>query len=87
MNPESQTISRIAEIIINELKLEDVTPATFDPDLDLVDEVGIDSMDLATIALVLRDEYGIRIDEDDYPTLTTVRIIAQYIDNKLASGE
>lgn len=87
MNAENQTVSRIAEIIINELKLEDVTPATFDPDLDLVDEVGIDSMDLATIALVLRDEYGIRIDEDDYPTLTTVRIIAEYIDNKLASGE
>lgn len=87
MNTDNQTINRIAEIIINELKLEDVTPATFDPDLDLVDEVGIDSMDLATIALVLRDEYGIRIDEDDYPTLTTVRIIAQYIDNKLASGE
>lgn len=87
MNTDNQTINRIAEIIITELKLEDVTPATFDPDLDLVDEVGIDSMDLATIALVLRDEYGIRIDEDDYPTLTTVRIIAQYIDNKLTSGE
>ena len=83
----TQTITRIAEIIINELKLEDVTPATFDADLDLVDEVGIDSMDLATIALVLRDEYGIRIDEDDYPKLTTVRIIAEYITTKLAEKE
>lgn len=86
-NDLSQTITRIAEIIINELKLEDVTPQTFDADLDLVDEVGIDSMDLATIALVLRDEYGIRIDEDDYPKLTTVRIIAEYINTKLTSGE
>ncbi len=86
-NDTTQTITRIAEIIINELKLEDVTPQTFDPDLDLVDEVGIDSMDLATIALVLRDEYGIRIDEDDYPKLTTVRIIAEYINTKLTSGE
>jgi len=83
----NQTILRIAEIIINELKLDDVTPQTFDADLDLVDEVGIDSMDLATIALVLRDEYGIRIDEDDYPKLTTVRIIADYIITKKASDE
>ncbi len=83
----TETVSRIAEIIINELKLEDVTPETFEPDLDLVDEVGIDSMDLATIALVLRDEYGIRIDEDDYPKLTTVRIIADYIDSKRAEKE
>jgi len=81
------TITRIAEIIINELKLDDVTAATFNPDLDLVDEVGVDSMDLATVALVLRDEFGIRIDEDDYPKLSTVRIIAQYILDKQNSGE
>jgi len=86
-NNATRTLTRIAEIIINELKLEDVTPETFDPDLDLVDEVGIDSMDLATIALVLRDEYGIRIDEDDYPKLTTVRIIAEYIEDKLSSND
>jgi len=86
-NDINQTITRIAEIIINELKLEDVTPQTFAPDLDLVDEVGIDSMDLATIALVIRDEFGIRIDEDDYPKLTTIRIIAQYIAEKQSSGE
>ena len=73
---KSATTIRVAEIVINELKLEDVSPETFDPDLDLVDEVGIDSMDLATIALVIRDEFGIRIDEDDYPKLTTLRIIA-----------
>lgn len=83
----NQTISRIAEIIINELKLEDISPETFNADLDLVDEVGIDSMDLATIALVIRDEFGIRIDEDDYPKLTTVRIIAAYITEKQTSGE
>ena len=82
-NEIAKTTLRIAEIIINELKLEDVTPDTFDPDLDLVDEIGIDSMDLATIALVLRDEYGIRIDEDDYPKLTTVNIIARYITGKI----
>jgi acyl carrier protein len=76
---------RVADILIEELKLEDVTAETFDPDLDLVDEVGIDSMDLATVALVLRDEYGIRIDEDDYPKLTTVRLISAYIGDKLAA--
>ncbi len=74
---------RVAEIMINELKLEDVTPETFDPDIDLVDEVGIDSMDLATVALVLRDEYAVRIDEDDYPKLTTVRLISEYLLKKI----
>jgi len=74
---------RIAEIMINELKLEDVTPETFDPEIDLVDEVGIDSMDLATVALVVQDEYGIRIDEDDYQKLTTIRFIAEYVHERM----
>jgi acyl carrier protein len=78
-----QVILNIAAIMIRELKLEDVTPETFDPDLDLVDEVGVDSMDLATVALVLRDEYRVRIDEDDYPKLKTLRLISEYIHSKL----
>ncbi len=76
-------IIRVAEIIILELKLEDITPETFDPDLDLVDELGVDSMDLATVVLVLQDEYGITIDEDDYPKLRNIRMIAEYIEQKL----
>jgi acyl carrier protein len=79
----SGIIIHVAEIFIDELKLEDVTPETFDPEIDLIDEVGIDSMDLATIALVLQDEYGISIDEDDYPKLNNIRLIAQYVQEKM----
>lgn len=79
---EKTLIIRIAEIIIYELKLEDIKPETFDPDLDLVDELGVDSMDLATVVLVLQDEYGITIDEDDYPKLRNIRMIAEYIGQK-----
>ncbi|MCK9391083.1 MAG: phosphopantetheine-binding protein [Syntrophales bacterium] len=78
-------IVRIAEIIIFELKLEDITPESFNPDLDLVDELGVDSMDLATVVLVLQDEYGIAIDEDDYPKLSSIRLIAEYIKQKQAA--
>ncbi|MFO7707885.1 MAG: phosphopantetheine-binding protein [Desulfobacterales bacterium] len=83
MTRGKEILLNVAEILIRELKLEDVTPGTFNPDIDLVDEVGIDSMDLATVALVIRDEYAIRIDEDDYPKLTTVRLISEYIERKL----
>jgi acyl carrier protein len=82
-----EIILRIAHMMIDELKLEDVTAEAFDPDIDLIDEVGIDSMDLATIALIIRDEYGIRIDEDDYPKLTTIRFIAEYIEEKLKTAQ
>ena len=78
-------IEKVAQIIISELKLEDVTIETFNPDLDLIDELGIDSMDLATIALVLQDEYKIVIDEDDYPKLKTIRLIAEYVEGKISA--
>lgn len=80
-------IHRIAEIIIEELKLEDVTADTFNADVDLINDLGIDSMDLTAVVLVLQDEYQLKIKEDDYPKLSTVRLIAQYLENKLQSNE
>jgi acyl carrier protein len=80
-------IEKVTQTIISELKLEEVTVETFNADLDLIDELGIDSMDLATIALVLQDEYKIMIDEDDYPKLKTIRLIAGYVEERLAARE
>ena len=79
---EMKMKNRIAEIIINELKLKDVTPETFDPNLDLIEDLGIDSMELTTIVVVLQDEYAIRIDEDDFGQLTTLAKITEYIEQK-----
>ena len=84
MEANREMMVQIAEIIINELKLEDVTPDAFDTELNLVDELGIDSMDLTTVVLVLQDKYKIRIDEDDFPRLTNVRKIADYIKDATA---
>jgi acyl carrier protein len=77
-----EMVVRRAEIVIDELKLQDITPDAFDPNLDFVDELGIDSMDLATVVLVLQDEYNITIDEDDYPKLRNINLIADYISQK-----
>jgi acyl carrier protein len=74
--------NRIAQIIINELKLKDVTPETFKPDLDLIEDLGIDSMELTTIVVVLQDEFGVKVDEDDFGQLTTLAKITEYIERK-----
>jgi acyl carrier protein len=80
---DKKILIRVAEILIDELKLEDVTPETFAPEVDLIDELGIDSMDLTTVVLVLQDEYEITIDEDDYPKLKNIKLITEYIEEKL----
>ncbi len=77
--PQTGMERRIAEILIQELKLENVTPETFDVTTDLVKELGIDSMDLTTVVLVLQGEYAVKFDEDTYPSLTSVQAIAEQI--------
>lgn len=82
--PTVQDITRrVSEIFINELKLEDVTPETMDTEMHLMEELGIDSMDLITVVLVLKDEFGVNIEEEDYPKLTNIRLVAEYIKGKM----
>jgi acyl carrier protein len=78
----AQMEKRIAEIIINELKLKDVTPESFDRNLDLIEDLGIDSMELTTIVVVLQDEFGVKIDEEDFGQLTTLAKITEYVESK-----
>ena len=78
--------SEIAQIVIDELKLEDITPDTFDGSLNLIEELGVDSMELTTIAVKLQDKYSIKIDEEDYENLTTLDKIVDYIGQKVAWG-
>jgi acyl carrier protein len=77
---------RIAAILIEELKLEDVTPDSFDVQVDLIQDLGLDSMDMTTVVLMLQDEYNITIDEDDYPKLRTVRAMAEHFRELGATG-
>lgn len=74
----------IAKIVIDELKLDDVTPETFDENLDLIEELGVDSMELTTIAVKLQDQYSIKIEEEDYENLTSLGKITNYVKEKIA---
>ena len=46
----------------------------------LIEDLGIDSLDLVGIILKIQDVYGVLIDEDDVPTLTTLGHLAEYVD-------
>jgi acyl carrier protein len=77
---------RVSEIFIDELKLEDVTPETLDTEMHLMEELGIDSMDLITVVLVLKGEFAVNIEEADYPRLTNIRLISEYLKEKMEHG-
>ncbi len=71
--------SRVTEIIIDKLgvKPEQVTmEAQFDTDL------GADSIDQYELIMGFEDAFGLRIDEDEATTLTTVGKVVEYLKAK-----
>lgn len=55
----------IKKLIVEALILEDVAPEEIDTDAALfVDGLGLDSIDALELAMVLEDNYGVKIGED-----------------------
>ncbi len=57
----------------------DVDAAALDPDLDLQDEAGLDSMDVLNLVVEVYEATGTEIPERDYPYLSTLGGFADYL--------
>ena len=54
-------------------------PASLDPDLDLRDQLDIDSMDFLNYVLGLNQATGVEIPERDYPKLASINDATAYL--------
>lgn len=57
----------------------EVDAASLDPDRDLQDEAGLDSMDVLNLVVEVYAATGIEIPERDYPYLSTLGGFADYL--------
>jgi acyl carrier protein len=57
----------------------DVDPVAIDPDVDLVEQLDIDSMDFLNIVVAINERTGIEIPERDYPKLSTLHDAVSYL--------
>ncbi len=48
----------------------------------LVEDLGIDSLDLVSIVLTAQENYGVAIDEDEVATLRTMADLVVYVDRR-----
>jgi acyl carrier protein len=73
----------IKALIVQALKLEDLTPEDIDSDEPLfVEGLGLDSIDALELGVALRKHYGIRIEsvnEEVKAHFANVRSLAQFI--------
>ena len=71
---------KVRKIIADQLNIaEDRTT----PDVKLVEDLGIDSLDTLEMLMALEDEYGIQISNEDAQELKTVQDIVNYIEAKV----
>jgi acyl carrier protein len=48
----------------------------------LLKDLGVDSLDVASIFLAIQEKLGVRVPDDEIDALNTVRLIAGYLDAK-----
>jgi acyl carrier protein len=77
-----ELITKLKEQIIEELALEELSPADIDNDDPLFDDgLGLDSIDALALVLVLDREYGIQVEDPEQgkDILFSINTIAKYI--------
>lgn len=67
---------QIKEMLVEELS---VNPADVTPDAELVNDLGINSLELADLVLMCEDRYGIEIGDSDIHDFLTVGDVVEYL--------
>lgn len=57
----------------------EVDPSAIDPDIELAEELDIDSMDFLNVVVAIHEQTGIEIPERDYPKLSTLNAAVAYL--------
>ena len=70
---------KVKELLVEELsvKADDVTPSA-----ELVNDLGINSLELADLVLLCEQKFDVEISDDDIHTFVTVGDIVEYLSNK-----
>ncbi len=80
------TTEKLKKILVEELNLEELTPADIDDDAPLFGEgLGLDSLDAVELVVLIQKHFGLEIkDMDEGRTaFQSVRALSAYIDGRL----
>lgn len=69
----------VKRLVIDQL---DADPARLEPDSHIIDDLGADSLDIVELIMLVEEEYGIEIPDDEAEKIGTLRDIAVYLTDK-----
>ncbi len=73
------TVDKIKEIIANQLK-KDISE--IGDDMDIVKDLGADSLDVVEMVMSIEEEFGITVDDEKAVNVKTVKDIVSLLENK-----
>ncbi len=70
---------KVKELLVDELSVDadDITPSA-----ELVNDLGINSLELADLVMLCEDRFGVTIDDEDAQKFVTVGDVAEYLSEK-----
>ena len=74
------TNEKLKEIIATQLRLD---PSEITDETDIADDLGADSLDIVEILMVIEEEFGVTIPDDEVANLRKLSALAPYIEERL----
>ena len=68
----------IKDTLVKQLELD---PETITPDAELVNDLGVNSIELADLVMLCEDKLGIEINDEDVHKLVTVGDVVTYLES------
>ncbi len=69
-------LEKLIEIVSEQL---DIDAATICADTNLIEDLGVDSLDIVEMFMEVQDEFGIEIPDEDVDSIKTLGDMAEYI--------
>ncbi|GHE43697.1 acyl carrier protein [Streptomyces longispororuber] len=73
-------------VVLLDKTIEDLIPEEVQPDSDLKDDLGIDSLARLEVVAAIEERWGIKIPDEDADELHTVRQTVRYIDQAASTS-
>ena len=71
---------KVVAIIIRELGLE---KSVISPEKSFIDDLGLDSLDVMTLAMAIEEDFDIEVPDDDVEGIKTIQDVFDYMHKRI----